>query len=231
MRVDKDAEVTVVVLIYKSLAWLDFVMQGLDTTRQNTRYRWCVVSVDGTDEVRADPRITVDYSSDDPSEYYLNRVYRAWNEGVLNAPTNLVVLANSDMRFTDHAIDELVAVKDFVPKSLPCSLLVENGRIPSGMPEYVRNFGYTPLAFKEKAFHTYANSIRQRGKSEPGRLYQPVLFDRQEFMDMGGYPEGNVGSVSGDRFLFDRYTAAGYQWLTCLGSVVAHVQEGEMRDS
>lgn len=219
-----------VVLIYRSLRWLDFVMQGVDSAKNDTRYRWCVLANDATPEVRNDPRIDVDFHAEDPDAYYLRRVYAAWREGVLCSKTQWVILTNSDMRFTDYAIDELVACKRAKPKSLPCGLLVENGRIPSGMPEYVKDFGTTPGTFQYDAFKRHAESIRRRGQYEPGRLYQPVLFDRQEFMDLGSYPDGNINGISGDKILFDHYIEAGFEWLTCLGAVVGHCQEGEMRD-
>jgi hypothetical protein len=225
--VERGAEVTLVVLVYRSLRWLDWCMEGVDSSRNETRYRWLVVANDATDEVRRDPRIGVDFRNDDPGEPYINRVYRAWNEGVLNSPTQHCILLNSDMYASDHAIDELMLKAD--SRYLPCGLLVENGRINSGMPEYVRNFGTNPENFQRKAFTDYAYSIRNEDSVEPGRLFQPVLLERQAFADLGGYPQGNVGGVSGDRILFDRYIAAGYEWVTCLGSVWYHCQEGEMR--
>jgi hypothetical protein len=228
-RVERDAEVTLVVLVYRSLRWLEWCMDGVDATINETRYRWCVVANDGTDEVRLSPRVTVDWQNIDPGEHYIARVYRAWNEGVLNSPTQLCILLNSDMMATDHAIDQLVWCKRTKPRSLPCGLLVENGRINSGMPEHVRDFGTNPDNFQRDAFVKYADSIRRTYETEPGRLFQPVLFDRQEFADMGGYPHGNIGSTSGDRILFDRYVAAGYEWVTCKGSVWYHAQEGETR--
>jgi hypothetical protein len=226
-RVETNAEVTLVVLIYRSLRWLDWCMQGVDSSKQKTRYRWCVVANDANDEVRSDPRIAVDWRNENTSEHYINRVYRAWTEGVLNAPTSWVILLNSDMFCTDWAIDELVDAKIAKPLSLPCGTLVENGRIPSGMPEWVRDFGTNPDNFRREDFLSQAETMRVRGATEPGRLFQPVLFKRQEYFDMGGYPEGNVGGVSGDRILFDKYVAAGYEWLTCRGSVWYHHQTGE----
>lgn len=228
-RVESGAEVTLVVLVYRSLKWLDWCMQGVDSSRQETRYRWCVVSNDGTWEVRIDPRVTVDWLNADRDEPYINRVYRAWNEGVLNSPTQHCILLNSDMFCSDGAIDELVARKEQYQTVLPCGLLVENGRIPSGMPEYVQDFGTNPEDFQRDAFLLRAETLRQTTRVEPGRLYQPVLFDRQEFLDLGGYPEGNIGGVSGDKILFDKYVAAGFGWLTCKGSVWYHAQEGETR--
>ena len=228
-RVERDAEVTLVTLIYRDTRWLDFVMRSVESSKQNTAYRWCVVACDATEEVRNDPRVTVDYRSADPSEYYLNRVYAAWSEGVLNSPTQWCILTNSDMFFSDHAVDALVYEKRENANSLPCSLLVENGRINSGMPEHVRDFGTNPENFRSSEFLKHADTLRQTGKTEPGRLFMPVLFDRQEYLDMGLYPLGNVGGVSGDKILFDKYQKAGFDWVTCLGSVVAQLQEGEQR--
>jgi hypothetical protein len=226
-RVERDAECTLVVLVYRSLRWLDFCMEGVDSSRNETRYRWLVVANDATEEVRSDPRIGVDFRNDNPGEHYIARTYRAWNEGVLNSPTQHCILLNSDMYASDHAIDELMAHK--AAGWLSCGLLVENGRINSGMPEYVRDFGTNPDNFQREAFMRHARSVNGDGRTEPGRLFQPVLLERQAFLDMGGYPHGNIGGVSGDRILFDRYVAAGYEWITCLGSVWYHAQEGEMR--
>ena len=228
-RVSTDAEVSLVVLVYRSLRWLRWCMDGVDSTKQDTRYRWCVVANDATVEVADAPEINVDFRNADPQEHYIARVYRAWEEGVLNSPTQWCILMNTDMLCTDHAIDELVAAKRTDRKTLPCGLLVENGRIPSGMPEHVRDFGTNPDNFRAEEFRIHAAGISLPGAMERGRLYQPVLLDRQEYFDVGGYPPGNIGGVSGDKILFDKYQKAGFKWVTCLGSVWAHCQEGETR--
>ena len=228
-RVDKDAEVTLVVLVYRSLRWLSWCMESVESSKQSTRYKWCIVANDATPEVRNDPRITVDWQNADPHAHYISRVYAAWSEGVLNSQTPWCILMNSDMFCTDHAIDELVHQKHVNRKSLPCGLLVEHGRINSGMPEHVRDFGTNPENFQRDAFLKHAETIRQRQITEPGRLFQPVLFERQEYFDLAGYPAGNIGGGSGDRILFDKYVAAGFEWVTCLGSVWFHAQEGEQR--
>jgi hypothetical protein len=243
-RVERDASVTLVTLVYRSTRWLDFVMEGVDNSKQETRYRWLVVANDATEEVRSDPRISLDYQNSDPSEPYINRVYRAWNEGVLNSPTQRCILLNSDMYCSDYAIDALVS-EHTMAKSLACGLLIEHGRINSGMPEHVHDFGTNPENFQKDAFLSNASRmvsemteksseggrypVDKSDRTEPGRLYQPVLFDRQEFLDLGGYPEGNIDGVSGDKILFDRYVKAGFRWVTCKGSVWYHCQEGETR--
>lgn len=228
-RVERDAEVTLVVLVYRSLKWLDFCMEGVDSSKNVTRYRWLVLANDATDEVRADPRITVNWQNEDPSEFYINRVYRAWNEGVLNAATQMVVMLNSDMFPANRWLDDLLAVRTIDSRTVPTSLLIESGRVPSAMPEHVRDFGKTPDEFQREAFHQHAKSITAAipGLTEPGRLYMPILVDRQEFIDVGGYPEGNPPGTTGDKDLIRRYTEAGFKHVTALGSICYHVQCGE----
>lgn len=231
-RVERDAEVTLVVLIYRSLKWLTWCMEGVDASKNETRYRWLVVANDATEEVRNDPRISLDYQNADPSEFYINRVYRAWNSGVLESPTQRVVMLNSDMWPADYWLDKLMDVNLLNRKTVPTSLLVESGRLASGMPEYVRDFGHNPEEFDRVGFGNLAGRlilgcIKDQKITEPGRLYMPILVDRQEFFDVGGYPEGNPPGTTGDKDLIRRYTEAGFKHVTALGSVVYHVQCGE----
>jgi hypothetical protein len=225
--VEKNAEVTLVVLVYRSLRWLDWCMEGVEASHNSTKYRWCVVANDATQDVSEDPRISLDFRNDDPKEFYINRVYRAWNAGVLEAPTPWVIMLNTDMWGSRGWIDELMALKKFDPKTVPTSLLVESGRLESGMPEHVKDFGKNPMEFKKDEFLKHADSIRQLTEIESGRLFMPILVDRQEFMDIGQYPEGNPPGTTGDKDLIRRYSEAGYKHTTCLGSVVYHVQLGE----
>jgi GT2 family glycosyltransferase len=171
--------------------------------------------------------VDICYDNDNPNEFYINRVYRAWNEGVLAAPTQHVVMLNSDMYASDYWLDQLVAVKRREKMTVPTSLLVESGRIPSAMPEYVRNFGLNPLEFKVDEFKSHANSVKQLNKEESGRLFMPILVNRQEFVDVGRYPEGNPPGTTGDKDLVRRYSEAGFRHITALGSIVYHVQTGE----
>ena len=227
MRVESGADVTLVTMVYRSLEWLDWCITLNDASTNNTKYRWLVVANDATPEVRADPRVSIDFSNENPEDFYINRVYSAWNEGVLNAPTKWVVLLNNDMTGADYWLDSLIECRLSSPRSIPTSLLVESGRLPSGMPEFVYDFGKNPVDFDENAFLDHAKTLKKPGKTEPGRLYMPILLERQEFFDVGGYPPGNPPSTTGDKDLIRRYKEAGYEHLTCLGSVCYHVQTGE----
>jgi len=226
-RVDKFAEITLVVLVYRSLKWLEWCQKGVDSSANQTKYRWLVVACDPTDEVRNSPLVDICYDNEDPNEFYINRVYRAWNEGVMFAPTQHVVMLNSDMYASDYWLDQLVAVKRRDKMTVPTSLLVESGRIPSAMPEYVHNFGLNPLEFKVDEFKNHASSLRQLNKTESGRLFMPILVNRQEFIDVGRYPEGNPQGTTGDKDLIRRYAEAGFRHVTAMGSIVAHIQVGE----
>lgn len=221
------AEVTLVVLVYRSLKWLDWCIGGVESAHTDIKYRWCVVANDATDEVAADPRISVDFRNDNPDEFYINRVYRAWNEGVIQAPTQWVVMLNTDMWPHDGWLDELVAIKRTDPKTVPTSLLIESGRLESAMPEWVHNFGQNPDEFQPADFGEKAAELCQPGLMSPGKLYMPILVDRQEFIDVGMYPEGNPPNTTGDKDLIRRYNKACYKHVTAHGSVVYHVQLGE----
>lgn len=226
-RVEKDAEVTLVVLVYRSLEWLEWCMRGVDSSKNATKYRWLVVANDATDEVASDPRISVDFRNDNPGEWYIPRVYRAWNEGVLNAPTPWVVMLNTDMYASDGWLDALMKTKRNLPRTVPTSLLVESGRLESAMPEYVKDFGHNPRDFNKKAFDAHAETVKKPDKLDFGRLYMPILVDRQEFFDVGAYPEGNPPGTTGDKDLIHRYNKAGYEHMTVMDSVVYHCQLGE----
>ena len=228
-RVERDAECTLVVLVYRSLRWLDWCMEGVDRSKNQARYRWLVVANDATEEVCNDPRIGLDWRNENPQDFYINNVYRAWNAGVVEAPSNHVVMLNSDMYASDHWLDQLIAVKRNDPNTVPTSNLIESGFLPSGIPEHVQNHGMNPDEFKREEFLTHAESIRVLNETIPGRLYMPILVSRQRFIDVGMYPEGNPPGTTGDKDLIRRYAEAGFKHVTAMGSVVYHAVTGEQR--
>lgn len=217
-------------LVYKDPAWLSFVLEGLAWARSRTPYRVLVVGNDPVEDVVATGRLdSIITNSDRPALTRIGRVYRAWCHAVEIAETPLVALINSDHYVSDYWLDELVAAKKAEPMSVPTSLQVESGRIPSAMPEYVRDFGLTPDTFDRDGFREHAASLREPGRIEPGRLYMPCLLERDTFMRLGGYPHCNPPGTTGDKFFFAQLAAAGYRHTTVHGSVTAHIQEGEMR--
>ena len=227
-------DVTVAVLVYRSRRWLDFVLDGLSSAINETRYRLLIVANDPTPEVRTDSRVTIIHENPDPTEYYIRRVYRAWNRCIAEARTESVVLLNSDMYASDDWLDALVACREANPTAVPTSLLVESGRIPSALPSYVMDFGVTPDTFRADDWVRHADVVRGGlGEMREGGLFMPVLLTKEMIRRAGGYPEDQAerpGLLTGDRRFFMRLQQAGYQHVTAMGSVVYHAQEGEMRD-
>ncbi len=221
--------ITVATLVYKDTSWIDFLLDSLHSVKSNISFKTLVVANDANEQVIKSGKWDIDFRNADPNEYYINRVYKAWNRAVEAADTELVVLINSDMYVSDYWLDTLYATKTKTPKSLPCSLLVESGRMRSALPEFVRNFGLTPKEFKRREWLEHANAVRDSSRTSEGKLFMPVLLSKTEFMKVGGYPHGNINGVSGDKILFDKYKQAGFSHITVHGSIVYHVQEGEMR--
>lgn len=217
--------VTVAMLVYRDPAWLSFALEGLAWSRNETPYRTLVVGNDAEPDVVSTGRLDVDHrNGNGPTR--IGKIYAAWNRAVAESRTELVCLINDDMSVSDYWLDELVDLYSKSPKVIPCGLLVESGRIPSAMPEHVKNFGLTVGEFDADGFRAHADSIRRRGECEPGRLYMPCLFERSAFMRLGGYPLGNPPGTTGDKDLFSRFASDGYLHMTALGSVSYHVQCG-----
>lgn len=220
--------ITIGLLIYRSKTWLDFVLESLQCVNNVNQYKTLIVANDPTEEIAGDSRISYIHRNIDPNEFYIPRVYRAWNKVVELCDTKYICLVNSDMAFSNGWLDELMQQMD--GNTIPSSLLVESGRIPSSFPEYVHNFGTSPRNFIRPLWDEHAHNLRKTGCVEQGKLFMPVVFEREQFMAIGGYPEGNPKGISGDKFLFDKMIATGMRWITCMGSIVYHVQLGEQSE-
>jgi hypothetical protein len=174
----------------------------------------------------------IEHRNPDPYAYYMGRIYRAWNRAVEESRTDYVALVNSDMSFADHWLDELLAMRDEFP-CLPTSLLIESGRVPSGLPDQVRDFGRHWSTFDRAAFLARAEQIRDgTGRRMAGGLFMPVLFKRSEFLAAGGYPiQVRDHVLASDADLFQRFeNEMKRPHVTAVRSVVYHVQRGEMED-
>lgn len=215
----------VVAMIYKSVEYLDFIQAQLDRFVKSdfTKASSRIVGNDPTPKVQ--PRISSIYHDPAPEDYYLNRVYRCWNHCVKSSKAELVVLVNSDMAFSDGWIDPLVEAH--YSKMLPVSRLVESGKLVPGMYCIEEDFGKSPSEFNQNAWLNFAKANLIRETADSG-MFMPVLFDREEFLRSGGYPHGNVGSISGDAYFFEAFQSlTGRKHVTCFDSLVYHIQEGE----
>lgn len=226
--------VTVIGMIYRSLDYLSLMVDNM----RRCNAELLIVCNDALPKVLDAARATeipvLDYRDHKPDDYYLNRVYRAWNAGAAAAQTDVIVYLNSDMWFADGALENLL--KHLTPDTIPCSRLVESGKMPSGQHALVKDFG-TAKTFQREKFERYAKSVSE-DRVEDGGLYMPCCFNRQEFLNAGGYPAGNVyrGGVGahGTKFIrsgddhFFHHTMKHKKHITVMSSVVYHEQCGEI---
>jgi len=220
--------VVIVGMIYKSVDYLKFMLHELHRSCPFTAKFF--VANDATQEVKDELFISqcnwIDYQDPKPDDYYLNRVYRAWNMGGFLAPGDIIVFVNSDMAYSPCWLENLLAHLD--PCTIPVSRLVESGKMRSGKHAISLDFGRSYQDYNREAFQDYAKQI-SNDKAMEGGLYMPCAFYKDDFIAMGGYPEGNVdtndGVVTGDAYLFNK---SGKKHMTVFNSIVYHIQEGEM---
>lgn len=236
--------VEIISLIYKSTQYLTFIAKQLSNQRNlvngydiSTR----IVANDPTKAVEeALPNCGHSYDiyrDPYPDQFYMSRVYRCWNHAGKTSKADIICFVNSDMAFSDGWLSNLLKHHD--GKNIPCSRLVESGKMPSGKHGYGKDFGKHPNSFKEAEWEAYSKTAT-KNELHPGGLYMPVLFDRERFVESGMYPEGNVyaGGIganttkflrSGDEYYFNEVLGKKYgmRHMTAFDSVVYHIQEGE----
>ena len=125
-------KVSVVCLIYKSKGYANFVWNSFNKYTKDAKFLF--IANDATEKVKQYlkennlPHLI--FENEDKNEYYLKRVYRAWNYGGFNAPGDIIVFVNSDMAFSDGWLNNLLRAlrKD----RIVTSRLVESGKISSG---------------------------------------------------------------------------------------------------
>jgi hypothetical protein len=240
-RLSKIADVSVAAMIYKCPKYYELIVDQLCryATAEHYPVKTMLVANDPTPEIEEminkETRIdhTTIYRDPKSEDFYLNRVYRCWNHIVGECKTSAIVLVNSDMAFSPGWLDTLL--KTYTADNIPCSKLVESGKMRSGKYVKEKDLGRSPETYDEKGFLKYAEEIKEPGRISPGGLYMPCLFLKQDFIDAGGYPEGNIhaggpGEIhtrfirSGDLEFFNR---TGKQHVTVFDSIVYHIQEGE----
>jgi hypothetical protein len=257
-------KVVVVGMIYKSVSFLNLMVQEFGRTSfvdhdDDTYYDvdLLVIANDPTPEVlhhleHPGNRINyLVYKDLNPNDYYINRVYRAWNFGGFSADADIIVFVNSDMVFSQGWLDELL--EQLKPDTIPVSRLVESGKMPSGLHALSQNFGREPYLFDSNSYNNndnldrwnkFAEALQYTAPkdTEDGGLYMPVAFYKKDFVESGGYPEGNiyqggVGRVdtpfimSGDKYFFERNPVMSRKrHITAMKSIVYHIQTGEMNE-
>jgi hypothetical protein len=168
---------------------------------------------------------------------YMSRVYRGYNEGILAAEGDHVVLINSDNAFSPDWLENLLKYAD--RSRVIASTLVERAHPVYGVfPGAVHGeFGSDPESYDEDGFLSFATLIRKTGLSSGG-AYMPVLLPRDLAIEAGLYPCGNIAGASftevaryGDEAFFDALKALGVDHYSAQDSVVYHLKEGERDDT
>tara|TARA_Y100001963_G_C6792643_1_gene456523 strand:- start:4450 stop:5211 length:762 start_codon:yes stop_codon:yes gene_type:complete len=244
--------IEVITLVYKSVDYLRFIVGqfkngSCEVEGWDVGFR--VIANDATDEVLSElEQIDIPYTifnSIDPEEFYLNRVYSAYNFSAHSSSYENVCMVNSDMAFGRDWLANLLKHHD--GNNIPCSRLVESGKMASGSHGINlgnQHFGRSPKDFDETSWEEFSESVKQDG-IVTGGLYMPCVFNTKRFIDAGAFPRGNLFNIdgtievghannkpfymSGDAFFFSEILEKkfGMKHITALDSIVYHIQEGE----
>lgn len=238
---------SIVCLVYKSVAWLDFVYEQVFRYTDMTDKEFFFVANDANDAVLSHlrenyiPHYIYTNTPEQQEEWYVNNVYRAYNFAADKALGDFVVFINSDMAFTPGWFDHLWQA--YNGTNCVVSRLVESGKLPSGQYGVERNFGRDYSSYQESQFQQYARELAE-AKITDGGLFMPLLIRKEHFQRVGGYPEGQVllGSdlyqpaiarrgeacIAGDTVLMLKLQAVGIKHQTAFDSIVYHFQWGEL---
>lgn len=250
--------ISIVSLIYRSTRYADSIHQSLFANTEelnDNRAEFFFVANDASDEVishlnahnypyvkNENPPRTEDelFAMGYGKPAYIHRVYRGWNRAILEAPGDIVVLVNSDHKFSPGWLTSLLEL--WHPSVALAPLTIEPGPhvFPArlnGTGAAVGNCGHTLDTFDEQKFIQLSNRLRSQ-KQTRGGVYQPIVLSRKQVIAAGLFPAGNIAGSSfddvvdfGDRVLFRRLAEIGVEHYTWHGSVVYHFNEGEMRET
>lgn len=229
-------KISVICLIYKSIGYANFVLNSFKKyTDLQDNVEFYFVANDPTDELLTHfDKNNIPYKlfrNKDPEEYYLNRVYRAWNFGGFEADADIVIFVNSDMAFSKNWLENLL--KNLREDKIVTCRLIESGKLRSGKYGIEKNFGQTYSEFDDESFQTFVNKV-SKPEIKEGGLFMPCAIYKDLFVKSGGYPIGNRteknGNITpGDKILFyEKLLPMGIKHYTVFDSLIYHVQEGEM---
>lgn len=250
---DKQPFVSVVCLIYSGIDWLEFQYAELLRLKKELGFgevEILFVANDATPEV-------VQYLKDNlipfvehrgkisKDEWYINSVYRAYNYGASMAKGKYVLFVNSDMAYAPGFLYQIVSRA--AEKKYLVAKLIESGRLKPAPIAIKKNFGKKISSFRRKKFYRFAKTIAS-DLDQSGGLFMPCLLSRKVFLELGGYPEGNILKsseegylnsgeykqavpgdklVTGDQAFVNRFVFNGGTQITTNSAIVYHFQEGE----
>lgn len=241
---------SIVCLIYKSTRWAKFVYQQVLKYTEMSNAEFFFVANDAEPEVleylknNYFPHFVFQTTPEQKQEWYINNIYRAYNFGATQAKGDYLVFINSDMAFSPGWLEKLWS--SINGSNCLSSRLVESGKLRTGQYGLEKDFGDIPERYAEKKFNKYAKKTAEPNVKEGG-LYMPLLIKKDDFLNGGGYPEGNIiaGSdiftpkiakkgeplVTGDLVLMQKLATKNIIHQTVFDSIVYHFQMGEMLDS
>ena len=242
--------VSIVVLIYKSTAWLRFSYDQVLRCADLRNTEVLFVANDAAEHVlrylrsHYIPHIDFQNTPEHRQEWYINNVYRAYNCGGQAARGKFILFVNSDMAFTPGWVEALLEHYD--GSNCVAARLIESGKMPSGQYGISRNFGRSISEFDEPGFRKQAKTLAEPRLCDGG-LFMPLLVAKDDFIGVGGYPEGNViqGSdpfrpaiakrgepmITGDAVLMQKLRQRGLKHQTAFDVISYHFQEGEIDDA
>lgn len=220
--------VEIVCLIFRSVTYLKHIIDQMERYGHADGYKVThrIVANDATEKVLnylKDNNINHSvFNNPDPNEYYINRVYRAYNYAISSSEADIVCPINSDDAFSPRWLDNLL--KHYDGTTIPASRLIESGKMPSGKHGMGFNCGRSVEEYDETKFLKFVEE-NSEDVARPGGLYMPCLLD-PSFQ----YPNGNMHNShgkfikAGDAWAFEN---SGLKHITPYDSLVYHIQEGE----
>ena len=136
--------VEVIAMVYKSVDYTKMILDQLVKLKGNNEYEvsYRIIANDANENVleylkNSKAQFSI-YKDNNPQDFYLNRVYRAWNYGAFSSEADVICFVNSDMVFSNDWLKNLL--KYDIDNYIPCSRLIESGKMTSGKYGISKNF-------------------------------------------------------------------------------------------
>lgn len=240
--------VEIIGLIYSSIDLLKMMYNELLKIK-NSNKEWNIgikiVANDATTEViqylKENNIPHIIFNNINKNEYYINRIYKAYNHAAFISQYDNVIFINSDMIFGNNWFANLVKHHDGI--NIPVSRLIEYGNLNTCSWCLLSKCGNIfDHEINYKKFYNLEKLISTNKVLYTG-IYMPVIFEKHRFIESGGYPNGNVnirGNITknnkqiyktGDRWFFENilFEKFGMNHITVCDSICYHIQEGEIR--
>lgn len=242
--------VEIICPIFKSVKFLKMIYNELLRAKKNSNSDWDIsikiLALDANLEIlnylKKNKIPHLIYKSFNPNQFYIKRVYKGYNFAAFNSKFDNLIFVNSDMIFSPNWLDNLIKHHDGI--NIPTSLLVESGHFNTRNYNYLKKLHDSNNNVDFNEFNKICNKISM-DKIQNSGTYMPVIFEKNRFIESGGYPNGNVknssgkisnkkGKVykSGDQYFFENILRDKFKMnhITIFDSISYHFQEGEKNE-